>query len=231
MIAGPLVMVHSPLVGAMTWQPVAEILRSQGHDVRVPSLAAAVSGRGPYYTKIAKAVSEVAEGKPLVTLVVHSGAGSLVPVIAQRMQKACPYPLWSVVFVDAQLPIPKPRSAAPDAWVEGLRGLAVDGILPRWDQWFPPGAFESLIPEPAMRAAFIANCPNLPFAYFEERPPMRLSWVPQSVAYIRLSAMYDAHLQEARANRWRAIKADLDHLAPLTRPAEVAALITQALTA
>ena len=39
-----LVLVHSPLVGPLTWEPVAERLRSAGRMVVVPSLAGVTDG-------------------------------------------------------------------------------------------------------------------------------------------------------------------------------------------
>jgi hypothetical protein len=39
-----LVLVHSPLVGPLTWEPTAKRLRQLGYPVRVPSLAGIVGG-------------------------------------------------------------------------------------------------------------------------------------------------------------------------------------------
>ena len=50
-------------------------------------------------------------------------------------------------------------------------------------------------------------------------------------AYVRLSAAYTAIADQAQAAGWPVTRCSMDHLAPLTRPREVADAIAGSLTA
>jgi len=208
---GDFVLVHSPLVGPSTWHAVAAELRSRGHRVDTPSLAGVFDGDGPYYPKLRDAIRGPG------TIVVHSGAGALVPATGVREQRA--------VFVDALLPHPG-RSwfdTAPAELVARLRDLATDGVLPPWHEWFPPGTVEDLLPDRSTRAAFIAELPRLPLAYFTEPAPGAASHAgPQHAAYLRLSDAYDEEAAQAAERGWPVERLDSHHLAPLTDPVTVA---------
>src|SRR5271170_1235421 len=93
-----LVLVHSPLVGPLTWEPTAKRLRQMGYQVLVPSLAGIVGGAPPYYRKLAGRAADAAGTGPV--LVAHSGAGALLPAIAEQTQAR------AAIFVDAILPHP-----------------------------------------------------------------------------------------------------------------------------
>lgn len=220
-----LVLVHSPLVGASTWQPVAGVLRARGHAVLVPSLAEAFAGGAPYYPGLAGAVAEAWRsygGDGAVVLVGHSGAGGLLPAIAGAMGAA----VEAMVFVDALLPHPG-RSwfeTVPAEMREHLRGLAREGVVPPWDEWFPPGTVEELLPDPAVRGRFRAELPRLPLAYFGERAPARTA-PPGRCAYLRLSDAYEAEARQAEGAGWPVERLDAHHLAPLTEPERIAAAI------
>ncbi len=81
------VLVHSLLVGPLTWEPTAESLRRKGHLVLVPPLGGGTDGGPPYYRKLARrvtaAVTEACLGSPVV-VAGHSGAGALLPAIADE---------------------------------------------------------------------------------------------------------------------------------------------------
>ena len=73
-----LVLIQSPLVGPLTWQPCAEVLRALGYPTLVPSLAGLVEARPPYCPKLAAGVAvQVRRVEPAgpVILIGHSGAG------------------------------------------------------------------------------------------------------------------------------------------------------------
>jgi hypothetical protein len=75
------VLVHSPLVGASSWQLVAARLRGDGSDVIVPSLAGLASAPPPRWRFAVDAVAGAVRGSAAVVLVGHSGAGPLLPAI------------------------------------------------------------------------------------------------------------------------------------------------------
>ena len=77
-------LIHSPLVGAATWAPVAEEIRRQGAEVVVPDLTPTLSAEGSHAVVQAVLVAGMAEPGP-VRLVAPSGAGPLLPVIAEHL--------------------------------------------------------------------------------------------------------------------------------------------------
>jgi hypothetical protein len=65
---GPtVVLVHSPLVGASAWEPVADVLRARGRTAVVPALAEAFNGAAPYCPRLAATVARQLDG--------HGGEG------------------------------------------------------------------------------------------------------------------------------------------------------------
>jgi hypothetical protein len=227
-----LVLLHSPLVGPLTWQPAATSLRAAGYRVAVPSLAGVLDTGPPFYRKLAGRVAATirqANPAPAVVLVGHSGAGALLPAAAE----AAGMPVATVVFVDAILPHPGVSwlETAPPALREQLGGLASDGQLPAWHQWFPPDVVSQLLPEEDLRRRFIAELPRLPLAYFEEPAPTVSGWPPAHCGYLRLSGAYDGVADEAKRHGWLVVRESADHLAMLTRPATIAGLLDRLIRA
>jgi pimeloyl-ACP methyl ester carboxylesterase len=221
-----LVLLHSPLVGPLTCQPAAASLHAAGYHVAVPSLSGVVEGGPPSYRRLAVWVAETirhANPPGAVVLVGHSGAGALLPAAAQ----ATDTPVAAVVFVDAVLPHPELSwfDTAPPALRRQLGGLARDGRLPAWHQWFPPEVLAELLPEEDLRWRFIAELPRLPLAYFEERAPVVSGWPAARCGYLRLSGAYDQVADEAERQGWLVVREPADHLAMLTRPATIAGLL------
>jgi hypothetical protein len=226
-----LVLLHSPLVGPLTWQPAATSLRAAGYHVTVPSLTGVLDSGPPYYRKLAGRVAETIRqaapaGAGAVVLIGHSGAGALLPAAAQ----ATGTPVAAAVFVDAILPHPGASwfQTAPPALREQLFGLARDGRdgrLPAWHQWFPPDAVTGLLPEEDLRRRFIAELPRLPLAYFEEPAPVVDGWPLACCGYLRLSGAYDGVADQAERHGWLVVREPADHLAMLTRPAAISGLL------
>jgi hypothetical protein len=230
-MAGPaaplLVLIHSPLVGALTWQPAADRLRARGQPVVVPSLAGVTDAGPPYYPRLAARVAEAARAArpagPLL-LIGHSGAGALLPAVAAAAGGA----VAGAGFVDALLPHPGVSwlaTAPPDLRAALLR-LAAGGRLPPWHEWFPPGALDGLVPDPALRARFVAELPRLPMAYFEEPAPPGDAVAGRN-GYLQLSAAYQDAADEAERRGWPTLREAADHLAPLTRPEWIADRLTR----
>jgi hypothetical protein len=245
-----LVLVHSPLVGPLTWEPVAERLR-RGRVVIVPSLRGVTDGAPPYYRRLAERVADdvaAAGASGRVTLAGHSGAGALLAAIAEAIEghheggagrgadvtdygedaagrdKVC-----GAVFVDAILPHPGQTwfDTAPVSLGEHLVGLARDGRLPRWNEWFPAETISALLPDAGLRERFVAELPELPLAYLYETAPQVACWPPARCAYLRLSEPYDEFADEADKLGWTVRREDSDHLAMLTQPDRIAAVLDQ----
>jgi hypothetical protein len=221
-----LVLVHSPLTGAQAWGPAAEALRSLGHVVVSPDLGPAFAGDGPYYPAAAAlaaaSLREYAMHETAV-LLAHSGAGSLIPAIAEAVPRTA-----ATIFVDALLPHPGQSwfDTAPKELGENLRQVAAGGLLPKWSDWFPPEAIEDLLPDTDEREAFTAALPRIPLEYFEETAPLASAWPPGPCAYLRLSEAYRAQANEAVAKDWHVTELPTDHLAIYTQPEETARILS-----
>ena len=223
-----LLFVHSPVVGPSTWLDTAEVLRQKGFHCVVADLTDVPDP--PYYPKYAAAAAAAVAGEAGPVVVVgHSAAGALLPAIAEAVGER----MRGALFVDAMLPQPG-RSwfdTAPPGAEAQLRGLAVDGFLPPYDGWFPPGVLEDLLPDPAVRRRLAAENPRLPVAYFEEpAPPARFA---ESVAcaFLRLGPPFDPAADKAQRLGWWVIRKEWDHLRMLSAPEAVADLISQAISA
>lgn len=228
-----LVLVHSPLLGAVTWQPVAEVLRSRARAVAVPSLAEAFTGPGPYGPRLVAAVAENAGlqgGTGPVTLVGHSGAGTLLPAVAAALETAG-RPVRGTVYADALLPHPG-RSwmeTVPADQAASLRALAApDGCLPPWHEWLPADALAGLLPDPAVRAWFCADVPRVPVAYTEEKAPAGTPHPDRArTAYLRLSSAYEESAATADAIGYRVLRRTAHHLAMVTDPEDLAGAVVK----
>lgn len=222
-------LIHSPLVGPSTWRGVAADLAAAGMPVAVPDLRPAFAAGAPFHAHLVDAVAgQLSPTDGPIVLIGHSGAGPLLPALAQALGDA----VAGLVFVDAGLPRPG-RSWLQDAPADLAKDLRArvddDGRLPPWQEWFGDEALAGLIPDPAQRQAFTAEVPRLPLAYFAEPAP-DARW-SGSVAYLLLSDAYRNEFRQAAAAGAVVDTYDSDHLAMLTRPAAVAGALRRLLAA
>lgn len=160
------VLVHSPLVGPSTWLPVAEQLVSAGYHARVPSLLGVCDGAPPYWPRISSAVREnldhVPAGSPVV-LVAHSNAGYFLPTIRAQLARR----VTGSIFVDAALPARCGSTpvATPEL-LDFLRPRAVDGMLPRWTDWWDEADVAAMFPDSVTRRTVVDEQPQLPLASY-----------------------------------------------------------------
>ncbi len=209
-----LVLLHSPLVAPATWDRLGSVLGARGHEVVVPDLVPVMQGDPPYYPRLAQTAAAAVSGKPI--LVVHSGAGALVPAVAALA------PVAGAIFVDALLPHPGESwfETAPESLEARLHSLARDGMLPPWHCWWPEKALRALLPAPGLFEAFANGLPPLPLAYFQECAPQIALATPS--AYLQLGEMNAAEADWAAAQGWPVARLALHHLAMLTHPAAIA---------
>jgi hypothetical protein len=211
-------LLHSPLLGPMTWQAVAGDLARRGLAATAPAWPPLSGIAERFHWALADGVAAVAPSADGLILVAHSGAGALVPALAGRLTGR----VAGVIFADSILPHPG-RSwfdTAPAEMRERLRVGAQMGDLPPWDEWWPPGALERLVPDTDLREALLAELEPLPIAYFEEKAPT--APLPPPVAYLQLSSAYDDESQVAARSGWPLVRLPLHHLAMLTHPEAVA---------
>src|SRR5918999_6262326 len=95
------VLVHSPLVGPTSWRPVAHELERRRRLAVVPSLLGVADAPAPQWRHVPEAVRAATSHLQVpVVLVGHSGAGLLLPVIADALT----LDVATLVFVDSFLP-------------------------------------------------------------------------------------------------------------------------------
>lgn len=218
-----MVLVHSPSVGPSTWLPVAGCLHARGVDAVVANLTHIGVGGPPYWPRVAATVSDAMgqldEPGPVV-FAAHSNAGLFMPAVVD----SSPRPVVGVVFVDAGLPAPQGRTpvAAPD-FLEWLRRLAdSDGRLPRWTDWWPERDVASMLPDPGVRAAVVADQPRLPIDFYEQTLPVPDSRSSVRCAYLQFTSAYDPDAARARSLEWPTALIRGEHLHQVVDPDGVA---------
>jgi len=212
------VLVHSPLVGPATWLPVAEKLVSAGYQARVPSLLGVCDGEPPCWPRISGAVRDalgpVSPDSPVV-LVAHSNAGLFLPAIREQLD----HRVTGSIFVDAVLPaLSGSTPVASPQLLDFLRPRAVNGLLPRWTDWWDPADVASLFPDAATMRTVVAEQPRLPLAYFEQEVPASEGWDDHPCSYLLFSPPYDEFAVEARKRRWRVAHLPGGHLHQIVDP-------------
>ncbi len=225
-----LVLLHSPLVGPLTWRGVAAHLAEAGYPVVTPDLTSAVTNEPSHHQAIADTVAAslatIAPDTP-IALVGHSGAGPLLPRIARTVG----HHVSALIYVDSLLPYPGQSwiDNAPQSLVEHLHGLIRNGQLPPWHEWFPPEVITEILPDPQLRAAFIRELPCLPFTYFTEQTSTD-EWRGPA-GYLLLSDGYRQDAQAARQADLLVVEQIDHHLAMLTKPATVSAALVRLISA
>lgn len=191
-------LVHSPLVGPLTWGPVADRL-----GAAVPSV---VDLTPPFWRSIAEKVA-AAIAEPTI-LVAHSNAGLFVPVIAQVA------PVVGCLIVDGRLPGHARR--LPDFLRPMVRG---DGLVPPWTEWWGDATdMAPLFPDERTRVAVSAEMPRLPVGYFEEQIPVPPGWDAKPCGYLQFSDAYAAEAEEATRRGWTVEHLAGQHLHQLVDP-------------
>ena len=167
----------------------------------VPSLVGVAEAPAPQWRHIAETVRAATDHLlGSIVLVGHSGAGLLLPVIAD----AVTVKVAALVFVDSFLAPAAGRLAlGPPAFIDDLRELASDGVLAPWWTWFGEDAMSELVPDERLRAALEAEMPRLPLSYFQASVPVPDAWNRRSCAYLLLTAeCYGQSAIEARSLGW-----------------------------
>ncbi len=216
-----LLLVHSPLVGRGTWEPVADDLAGDGYAVTVPDLAGTVAAGPPYHLRQAQVIADSAAGQPAI-LIGHSRAGPLLAAAGAMLGAAA----RGYVFVDARLPSPGrswKETVPPDLAAQLREMTDPQGWLPPWWQWWGGDeALAVLLPDPAVRRHFATGCPRLPMAVLEENYPPAPGWPNAPGGYLQLSAAYEDEAARARQLGWPVRQLPGHHLALLTEPGQVA---------
>jgi hypothetical protein len=217
------VLVHSLLLGPLTWAPVAADLSASGTATAVPSLIDVTDADDPpFWPRVTDAVNDAVDRLPAdqpIVVVAHSNAGLLVPVIVEAARR----PVAGCLFVDARLPDrtgPSP-AATPERLAHLRAQVANDGRLPPWTTWWDEEDVARLFPDRETRAAVSAEQPRLPLSYYEQQIPVPEGWDAQPCGYLLFGPPYEPVANEAAARGWAVERVPGLHLHQLVDPAGV----------
>ncbi len=222
------VLIHSPLVGPLTWSLVADELRRRGLSVIVPTLIDSPDTNQPFWKQHAESVSktfaQISNDIPL-TLVAHSGAGPLLPVIRQFITN----PVRAHVFADAGIPrdgatrLDLMRSEDPE-WAEGFQSELEQGErFPTWSA----DDLQEIIPDVSLRQQMVAELQPRGLGFFTEPIPVFDGWPDAPCIYIKFSAPYERPYAQARQAGWQTREVEAGHFHMLVDPVTVTNLITE----
>jgi hypothetical protein len=193
-VPATIALLPSPLLGHVTWEPVADVLRGRGRDTLVLRLPP--KDRGP--EDVVRAFREALPVDDELVLVPHSNAGLYTPLLAAEV------PAVASVFVDAALPTTQPSTGlAPPALLRFLTDL-VDGeeLLPPWSRWWDEAEIATLFPDDRSRDHVCAGEPRLPLSYFQGSLPVPAGWVTTACGYLAFGHTYAEEVAAARRYGW-----------------------------
>ena len=223
------VLIHSPLVGGLTWALVADQMRQKSLDVVIPLLLDSSDSPEPFWKQHAESVSHALAHIPkgqAVTLVAHSGAGPLLPAIRQYL----PNHANAYIFVDAGIPrdgatrLDLMKSEDPE-WAEPFQEELESG------ERFPNWSMEDLrdvIPDESLREQIVAEIRPRGLSFFTEPIPVFSEWPDAPCVYIRFSGPYDRPAAQARQAGWPTYDMEAGHFHMLVDPALVSEIIVKA---
>ena len=222
-------LIHSPLVGPLTWKPVAEEMRRRALETIVPVLTDSPASREPFWKQHAESVAETlarSPGNTRVTLVAHSGAGPLLPAIRQSIAN----PVNAYVFVDAGLPrnratrLDLMKSEDPKWTAQFQEYLESGGLFPNWTA----EDLQEIIPDQSLRQQMMAEMRQRGLSFFTEPIPVFNEWPDAPCIYIQFSQPYEKPAAQARESGWPTYKLESGHFHMLADPDAVANLIDEA---
>ena len=187
----------------------------------VPSLLGVAAAPEPQWRHVPDAVRIATRHlQQRIVLVGHSGAGLLLPVIADASDNE----VAALVFVDSLLPPPAGRLLlGRPVFMDQLTAMATHGVLAPWSRWFGAHAMRELVPDERLRAELEAEMPCLPLSYFQASVRLPEDWGNRRpCAYLLLSTPYRQSAAEARAHGWPVTEIHgVQHLAIATNPISV----------
>lgn len=220
-------LIHSPLVGPLTLRPLATALAARGITATVPDLRDALTAPRPQWQRFLDLACSAATGRHPDLIVGHSGAGVLLPLLADRVSAGF------VVFVDAVVPADRTAHEATAEFIGFIDSLPREGdLLPPWHTWWGGETMQRLVPERALRERIAADTPCVPRSFYDDPVPLPAGWTSRrGCCYLQLSPGYDEDRARAAAYGWPTARLDGQHLDVAVRPDDVAgallALIAQ----
>jgi len=222
------VLIHSPLVGPLTWQLVKAEMEQRGLEAITPTLSDDSVSAQPYWQQhagsLAQGLIQIPQDRDLV-LVAHSGAGPLLPAMRQTLTQS----IIAYVFVDAG--IPRDNASRLDLmrlqdsqWAEQFHQTLLRGEqFPRWDA----EDLREVIPNETLRRKMAAEINPRALAFFTEPIPVFSDWPDSPCAYIKFSASYAWDFEQAGRANWAAREMNAGHFHMLVDPSSVTNMIIE----
>jgi hypothetical protein len=221
-------LLHSPLVGPVTWQLVHAEMERRAIEVITPRLVDHPDSTQPYWQQHAESVVKSLNLVPpdqRIILVAHSGAGPLLPIVRKLMSHSiCAY-----VFVDAGIPsdnvsrLELMRLEDPE-WADQFHhSLLQGGKFPAWNE----EDLREVIPDKLLRRKMVAEVNPRSLNYFTEPIPVFSGWPDAPCAYIKFSESYEWDFKQARQAHWRLREVNAGHFHMLVDPLVVADMIVE----
>ena len=214
------VLVHSPLVGTLTWSLVAEELRSRGHQVIAPNLVD--NGAHPFWWQHVECVVSAVTGAPAnepIILAGHSAAGLLLPAIGTALEQ----PIAGYLFVDAGIPIDGLSRLEvidreePDIGSYFRELLTGEGRFPNWDE----EALSESVPNPDLRAELARDLRPRGRSFFDEPIAVPDQWPEAPCGYLQFGPTYDRTVARIADQGWPIERIEAAHFHQLVDPADV----------
>lgn len=223
------VLIHSPLVGPLTWQLIHDEMEKRRIASIVPILSDHSNSTLAYWQQHAEAAASSLPPIPRdhsIILVAHSGAGPLLPII----RRSIIHSVAGYVFVDAGIPrdgksrMDLMRSEDPE-WAEQFhQTLLQGGRFPDWNE----GDLQEVIPNDILRQKMAAQINPRPLSFFTEPIPVFDGWPDAPCAYIKFSTSYDWDFEQAKQAGWHVHELDAGHFHMLVDPSQVTSEIVNA---
>ena len=222
------VLIHSPLVGALTWNLVADKMQQQDREVLVPALIDSPDSEKPYWKQHAESVSQALSQiskETSLTLVAHSGAGPLLPAIRAELAN----PVNAYVFVDAGIPrdgatrLDLMRSEDSEWAKQFQEHLESGGYFPSWSS----EDLREIIPDENLRNRLVPEINPRALDFFTEPIPVFEGWPDAPCVYILFSEPYKGAAQQARQSDWQTYELESGHFHMLVDPKAVTDLLIE----
>lgn len=215
------VLVHSPLLGPGSWKPVANEFATLGVTSIAPDLERGAAPEAPHWKRHAESVaSAVAQdaAQDTTILVGHSGAGPLLPAIADLIE---PKPV-GYIFVDAGLPTPALPRKGNGGFAANLDRLYAEGR--RYPEW-TDADLADLVVDVVQRRRLLSEVRPQPPEFWDEVIPVPQWWPNAQCGYLRFgpNPAYDEAAAEAARRGWPSRELQGGHFHMLVEPKAVAA--------
>jgi hypothetical protein len=206
------VLIHSPLVGSLTWKLVANEMRQRDLSVVVPTLIDSPNSDKPFWKQhaesAARALTDIPKDAPLI-LVAHSGAGPLLPAIRETLTN----PIHAYVFVDAGIPhngatrLDLMQSEDFEWGKQFQEYLEGGGRFPSWSS----EDLREILPDTDLRQQIVAEINPRALDFFTEPIPVFERWPDAACAYILFSEPYKRAAAQAQQAGWQTHELEAAH--------------------